>query len=78
MVKTDTMVDNGNILHDLQQQFGHDAIRQQQTVDEIFTIWISANSIKPAIQYLKSINLATSYLLVILVAISTKQQLSPK
>src|SRR6478672_2041452 len=51
------MVDSGNILQDLQKQFGQDAIRQQQTADDIFTIWISANSIKPAIQYLKSLNL---------------------
>ncbi|ANE49563.1 NADH-quinone oxidoreductase subunit C/D [Flavisolibacter tropicus] len=50
------MVDSGNILQDLQKQFGQDAIRQQQTADDIFTIWIPVNSIKPAIQYLKSLN----------------------
>jgi len=37
------MVDSGNILQDLQKQFGQDAIRQQQTADDILTICISAN-----------------------------------
>lgn len=47
------MPDANHIFQHLQHSFGADILYQQQTVDEIPTIWVSKDKIVPVIQYLK-------------------------
>src|SRR4051794_37916009 len=48
------MPDADNILQHLQQRFGADAFQQQNTVDDMLTLWLSPGNIIPVIQHLKS------------------------
>ncbi|PWT96687.1 MAG: NADH-quinone oxidoreductase subunit C/D [Bacteroidetes bacterium] len=48
------MHDADNILQHLQQRFAADPITEQQTVDEILTLWVPGERIVPMLQYLKS------------------------
>ena len=48
------MHDADTILPHLQQRIGAEALHQQQTVDEILTLWVSKEKIVPAIQFLKT------------------------
>ena len=48
------MHDADTILPHLQQRLGAEALHQQQTVDEILTLWVSKDKIVPAIQFLKT------------------------
>ena len=47
------MSEHDTIIQELQQLYGGNGFHQQQTVDGIFTVWLSAENVKPAIQYLK-------------------------
>ena len=47
------MSERDTIIQELQQLYGGNGFHQQQTADGIFTVWLSAESVKPAIQYLK-------------------------
>lgn len=47
------MHDANHIFQHLQSSFGAEAIHQQQTVDEILTLWVSKDKIVAVIQYLK-------------------------
>ena len=42
------------ILKQLQQRFGADAFQQQQTVDEVLSVWLPKDKVISVIQYLKS------------------------
>jgi len=48
------MPDDDVILKSLQQHFGADAFQQQNTVDEILSLWLPKDKLVPVIQYLKS------------------------
>ena len=48
------MHDADTILFHLQQRIGAEALHQQQTVDEILTLWVSKEKIVPALQFLKT------------------------
>ncbi len=48
------MPDANTILQHLQQRLGADIQYQQQTVDEILTLWVSGEKIVSVIQYLKT------------------------
>ncbi|RYF97343.1 MAG: NADH-quinone oxidoreductase subunit C/D [Chitinophagaceae bacterium] len=48
------MQDATNILEHLQLNFGETAIRQQKTVDDLLTIWVSGNDCLPVLRHLKS------------------------
>ena len=48
------MQDASNILEHLQQRFGAEAFQQQQTVDEILSLWIPQDKIVELIQFLKT------------------------
>ena len=48
------MQDAANILEHLQLNFGESAFRQQNTVDELLTLWISGNDCLPVIRHLKT------------------------
>jgi NADH-quinone oxidoreductase subunit C/D len=48
------MQDAANILEHLQLNFGESAFRQQNTVDELLTLWISGNDCLPVIRHLKN------------------------
>ncbi len=47
------MQDGNHIFQHLQSSFGAETIHQQQTVDEILTLWVSKDEIVAVIQYLK-------------------------
>ena len=48
------MPDADNILQHLQQRFAADPITEQQTVDEILTLWVPGERIISILQYLKA------------------------
>ena len=48
------MPDDDVILKQLQQRFGADAFQQQQTVDEVLSVWLPKDKVISVIQYLKS------------------------
>src|SRR6476646_8947316 len=42
------------ILQQIQQRFGADAFDEQNTIDDIPTLWLQKNQVIPVIRYLKS------------------------
>jgi NADH-quinone oxidoreductase subunit C/D len=48
------MPDDDVILKQLQQRFGADAFQQQQSVDEVLSVWLPKDKVISVIQYLKS------------------------
>src|SRR5215203_5363547 len=51
-----------SILQQLLLRFGEVTCQQQNTIDEILTLWVPANKIVPVIQYLKSVEQPFNFL----------------